>query len=273
MEARLDYASTDEIGRLAEVLNTMASEICDRQQRTEIRNQQLEDLISALSHDLRTPLLATRTTLRSMLNGAFGSVDGTWKEVLQEYLQANEDLIGLVEALLDVSRYEAVGGQNLHYELLNWEKIFTQSANRINAVSLRQFGLTIKVPNLLPTVYGDQLEIQRVIQNLVDNAVRVSELQMDITLGVEIYGVDQVRVFVSDNGPGITVQEKERLFHRFTQGRGRRGRSGLGLYLCRQIIEAHGGTINVDSTPGKGSTFWFTLPVTTKIQCQQQTES
>ncbi|HEY9875799.1 MAG TPA: ATP-binding protein, partial [Candidatus Obscuribacterales bacterium] len=68
---------------------------------------------------------------------------------------------------------------------------------------------------------------------------------------------------------GIAPQEKERLFHRFIQGRGRRGGAGLGLYLCRQIVEAHGGTINVESTLGEGSTFWFTLPgATVAVGCQ-----
>ena len=89
MEVRLDYSSSDEIGRLAEVLNAMAGEIRDRQERSEVRNQQLEDLISALTHDLRTPLLATRATLNSMLRGAFGPVNDTWKDVLRKLEKIN----------------------------------------------------------------------------------------------------------------------------------------------------------------------------------------
>lgn len=85
MDVRLEYSTADELGRLAVVLDAMAAEIRQRQEHTLTRNQQLEDLISALSHDLRTPLLATRNTLRPMLNGAFGSVSDTWKEVLEEY--------------------------------------------------------------------------------------------------------------------------------------------------------------------------------------------
>ncbi len=74
-------------------------------------------------------------------------------------------------------------------------------------------------------------------------------------------GVDKVKVSVRDYGPGIAPQHKERLFHRFSHRRAEHGGSGMGLYLCRQIIEAHGGTINVETTLGEGSTFWFTLPV------------
>lgn len=266
MEVQLDYSSPDEIGRLAGILNSMASEIGDRQQQCYLRNKQLEDLISALSHDLRTPLLATRTTLRSMLSGAFGPMNDTWTEVLEEYRQANEDLLKLVENLLDVSRYEAGGSKNLSCELLNWEKLFFQATHQIRATSQCQYALSAKISPSLPAVYGDQLEIQRVVQNLLDNAVRVSKPGLQITLEVTALGSSQVRVAVRDNGPGIATQDKDRLFHRFIQGRNRSGRAGLGLYLCRQIVEAHDGTINVESTPGEGSTFWFTLPV--KAQCQ-----
>lgn len=260
MEVRLDYASADEIGRLAEVLDAMASQIRERQERSKARNQQLEDLICALSHDLRTPLFATRTTLNSMLKGAFGSVSDTWRDVLEEFRQANEDLLKLVEALLDVSRYEAGYGERLNWEPLNWEKIFVQTTARNGATSKRECAISYNIPRALPTVKGDELEIQRVVQNLLDNAVRVSD---KIILELVTLGAAQMQVSVRDNGPGISPQEKERLFHRFIQGRARRGGAGLGLYLCRQIVEAHGGTIGVESTLGEGSTFWFTLPIAT----------
>lgn len=260
LDVRLEHSSADEIGRLAGVLNAMASEICDRQKRSQQRNQQLEDLISSLSHDLRTPLLATRATLRPMLSGAFGPVSDIWKEVLEEYRQSNENLLKLVETLLDVSRYEVGGSNHLSCEPLNWETIFSQATAQINASWQRQSTFTFHIAPALPTVYGDPLEIGRVLQNLLDNAVRVSEPDQEISLQIVDFGTNQVQVSVRDRGPGISTQEKDRLFHRFIQGRGRRGGAGLGLYLCRQIVEAHGGKINLESTLGVGSVFWFTLP-------------
>lgn len=266
----LNYSSPDEIGRLAEVLDGMAREIRDRQERSQMRNQQLEGMISALSHDLRTPLLATRTTLRPMLNGAFGPVSEIWREVLQEYYQSNENLIKLVETLLNVSRYEAGGSQNLHIEPLDWDKILTQATTQINASCQWRCNFIINIAPSLPTVYGDGLEIQRVVQNLLENAVRVSEPNQPITLEVDALGANHVKVAVIDSGPGIAPHDKEKLFHRFIQGRGRRGGAGLGLFLCRQIIEAHGGSISVESTPGEGSNFWFKLPVAMLESMQQQ---
>jgi len=261
LEVRLDYTASDEIGRLAGVLDEMAAEIRQRQEYSQMRTQQLEDLISALSHDLRTPLLASRNTLRPMLNGAFGPVNDTWREVLEEYRQSNEQLLKLVDTLLDVSRYEAGGGRHLSWEPLEWEKICCLAVERISQIHDRRCHPTIYIAPSLPTVYGDQLEIQRVVQNLLDNAARVSPPDQEIAIEVCLLGGDRVKVSVRDRGPGVLPQEKDKLFHRFIQGRGRRGGVGLGLYLCRQIVVAHGGTIKVDSQLGEGSTFWFTLPV------------
>jgi signal transduction histidine kinase len=261
MEAQLSYSSRDEIGQLARVLDAMADETRHRQQSIEVRNQQLEDLMSALSHDLRTPLLATRNTLDCMSRGAFGPVNDTWKEVFEEYHQANEDLLQLVELLLDVSRYEARSA-HLSCDRLNWQKILIKVITQVKATSTQELAFVCKSSQSLPTVYGDSLEIQRVLLNLLDNAVRVSKPNGEILIEITACGQGQVQVSVRDYGSGIAPQDQEKLFHRFIQGRGQRGRSGLGLYLCRQIIEAHGGTIGVESSLGEGSTFWFTLPNT-----------
>lgn len=227
---------------------------------TTAEGEQIEDFISAVSHDLRTPLLATRGTLRAMLGGAFGSVSDTWKEVLEDCSQANKDLLKRVEALLDVSCYKIEADKSLNGELLNWKNIFVEAVIRSDINWKQKLTITYKIPHLLPTVRGDGLEIQRVVQNLLDNALRASELKGQVSLEVASFGSDRVKVSVRDNGPAITPQEKERLFHSFIQARGRLFRSGLDLYLCRKIVEAHGGTIGVESTLGEGNTFWFTLP-------------
>ncbi|WP_341528438.1 ATP-binding protein [Nostoc sp. UHCC 0302] len=151
---------------------------------------------------------------------------------------------------------------------MNWQKILIKIINQVKAISTRELAFVCKISQPLLTVYGDSLEIQRVLQNLLDNAVRVSNPQGEILLEIISYREGQVKVSVRDYGSGIAPQNQQKLFHRFIQGRGQRGKSGLGLYLCRQIIEAHRGTIGVKSSPGKGSTFWFTLPSTiNNIDC------
>ncbi|MBW4641968.1 MAG: HAMP domain-containing histidine kinase [Goleter apudmare HA4340-LM2] len=264
LEAQLGYKSRDEIGRLTEILNEMASKINQRQQSLKARNQRLEYLISALSHDLRTPLLATRNTLDCTIKGVFGEVNSSLKEVLQEHQQANDDLLKFVDTLLDISRYEANDKTHnpLMCDRLNWETVFMKVIALIKATFQKDLDFTYKISSSLPVIYGNRLEIQRVLQNLLDNAARVSQPKQEISLNVVAIGDTQVKISVSDHGPGIRPLEKAKLFHRFIQGRNRyRGKSGLGLYLCRQIVEAHGGSIGVDSILGQGSTFWFTLPV------------
>ncbi len=223
--------------------------------------EHIEDFICAVSHDLRTPLLATRATLRAMVGGAFGSVSDTLREVLEDCTQVNKDLLKLVETLLDVSRYQTEVGKTLNGEILNWKNIFVEAIMRSSASNSQKSAISYKIPCSLPTVYGDELEIQQVVQKLLDNAVRMSDMQVQVSLEVASQGVDRVKVSVQDNGTGIAPQEKEKLFHSFVQARGRRSKSGLDLYLCRQIIEAHRGIIGVESTIGNGSTFWFTLPI------------
>lgn len=261
LNAQFKYSSPDEIGRLAGVLNSMAQDIGTRQERIQERNQHLEDLIRTLSHDLRTPLIANRTTLDAVLKGAFGSIREDLRELLEEYRLANNNSIKLLETLLDISRYEAGISQILNWEPLKWEEIFTCVISSTQAVTGNKCKLDWKIGLSLPVVYGDSVEIQRVLQNLVDNAVRLSEPGKKVSLEVNSAGVNQVQVCVHDQGPGIPPHEKERLFYRFFQGGSGKGKAGLGLYLCRQIVEAHRGTIQVESTLGQGSSFCFTLPI------------
>jgi signal transduction histidine kinase len=228
---------------------------------TTAERQRTEDLISALSHDIRTPLLATRSTLRAMLSGAFGTVNNSWKEGLEDCRQANEEVVKFVETLLDISRHQTPVLKNLNYNILNWENIFTEAIIRSNVIWQQKQIVEYQIYSSLPTVYGDDLEIQRVVQNLLENALRVTEPDQSVSLTVVALGNEQVKISVRDNGPGITPRQKKKLFHRFSQERGRSNLFDLNLYLCRLIVEAHGGTIKCESILGEGSIFWFTLPV------------
>ncbi len=228
---------------------------------TSNEHKQIEYLISALSHDLRTPLLATRGTLYAMLGGAFGSVSDTWRDVLEDCRQANEDLLKFVEALLNVSRYKIEVYKSLKCEIINWKNIFVETILRSNSIRKQKSTIRYKIAPSLPIVYGDALEIQRVVQTILDNAVKVNNPDQEITLEVALFGVEKVKISVRYNGRGIAPLDKKSLFNSFIQGRGRNNIDKLGLYLCFQIVEAHKGTINMESTV-EDTTFWFTLPAT-----------
>nr|WP_237266063.1 HAMP domain-containing sensor histidine kinase [Tolypothrix bouteillei] len=197
-----------------------------------------------------------------MLGGAFGPISDLLRDVLEDYCQTNEDLLKLVEALIDISRYKTNVAQNLNWEILNWEKIFVGAIAESHIIAKQKCEITYNISPSLPIVCGDEIEIQRVVENLLDNAIKVSFADKQVILDIVPLGVNEVKISVRDKGQGMTPQERERVFHRLTQGRGRLSRSGPALYLCRQIVEAHRGNIGVESNLDGGSTFWFTLPVT-----------
>ena len=118
------------------------------------------------------------------------------------------------------------------------------------------------VPQNLPDVKADANKITWVLTNLISNALRYTESGGSIRLSAEHLG-PYVHVSVSDNGPGIPFEDQSKIFDKFVQIKSDKalGGSGLGLTICKEIVRAHGGTIWVDSTPGEGSTFTFTLPV------------
>ncbi len=266
LDTQINHASADEMGQLSQTLNGMAEGIQVRQGKIQQRNQQLADLISTLSHDLRTPLLANRSTLNAIAGGAFGTISSELREVMDDYQEANHDLINLVETLLDVNRYEAKGSQILTRDILNWQKICQRVSKWTQTSSQEKCELQINIPPDLPQASGDGIEIQRVLQNLVDNAVRLSPAASTVSIDVSLHTGkldpgQQIQVSVKDQGPGLTEHEAQAIFYRFAQGTGRQGRAGLGLYLCRQIIEAHGGTIWAESILGQGATFRFVIPI------------
>ncbi len=223
-------------------------------------SQHIGNLISALSHHMRTPLLATRGTLRAMLGGAFGSVNDTWREVFENFHSSNEEILKLVETLLNVSRYTSKFGKSVSCDIINWKTIFASSIKSSNNTSKKKCEITCKIAPSLPPICGDEFEIQQVVQNLLDHAVLWSEHSGQVTLEVAPMDVDNIKVSVHCYGLKIAPKEKEKFDH-FSQAQNRRGSSELGLYFCRLIVEAHGGMINVESNLSDGKTFWFTLPV------------
>lgn len=273
------YGLLQQVGdQLAIVLEKQQLNRQTQQQAQQLQqyNQTLEDWISALAHDMRNPLFSQRvalTTLQKRL-GSFDQLgDPTYEKVassLESSLATNLLLSNLVENLLDIARYRA-GRKHLNYQLLDdWQPLIQQAlqvlAEPIQAKSLR---VTVHIDPDLPSVAADAGEIYRVIQNLLENAVRFSPYAGQIQLRLE-RDPQGVRFSCQDQGEGIPAAEQVHLFQRFYQaGRSSsKGGTGMGLYLCRQIVESHGGQIGLDSQLGKGSTFWFTLPVADS-RCQR----
>lgn len=224
-------------------------------------NQRLrDDFISTLAHDLRTPLLATISGLDFILDKSLGDVTEKQNNLFCAMKKSSEDMLGLVNALLEVYRYEA--GKNYlcktKFDIVKLTNECEQELSPLLKKSKIKFKINKKTDELF--INADKNEIRRVITNLIGNAIKHSQNCDVIT--VNIIQKDKDLIYeVKDNGIGISESDCKKLFGRFSQGTNtkRSSSTGLGLYLARQIIEAHSGKIYVNSKINKGATFTFEL--------------
>lgn len=243
-----------------ELTNVIANvrDITNFRQAQEMQNV----FISTVSHELKTPVALIKghaATLRRE--------DVTWDaDIVREYSAVIEEesdrLNTLIENLLTASKLQAHQGMQLSMdEDVRLDHLAEQSVERFSTQS-KNHRFKLNFPDDFPPVQGDSMRLRQVIDNLLNNAIKYSPDGGEIEAGG--YADDHtVSVYVRDQGVGITEADQERIFDRFYRVDGALSRktqgTGLGLYLSRAIIEAHGGTMRVESEPGQGSTFIFTL--------------
>ncbi|MBC6429910.1 hybrid sensor histidine kinase/response regulator [Nostoc sp. HG1] len=227
--------------------------------------QRREDFVTRLTHDLRTPLIAADQFLKLLQRGVFGNTLSAMRESLEQMAQSNQTLLSMVDTLLEVYQYEA-GGKTLDFFVVDlWELCQQVVQELMPLADVKQLTLkavlTKGTEASLARVRGDRLELRRLLTNLVGNAIRFSDAgSVEVRLNSTVQGVT---IEVEDTGIGMNPEEQLLLFDRFRQGKHQRRGNGLGLYLSRQIVEAHQGNISVSSTVGKGSIFTVYLPVQT----------
>ncbi len=239
------------------------------------RAQEMQSVfVSGVSHELKTPV--------ALIKGYAGTLrreDASWDPAeIRDGLEVIEDeadrLTGLIENLLEASRLQA---QKMRLDLASVDlaalaaRVVTRFQMQGTAHDFR-----LAFPETFPTIEADEARLRRVMDNLLGNAVKYAPEGGLIEVGGQANAA-AVTVFVRDEGVGISADEQEQIFERFhrvnnTLGQRTQG-TGLGLYLARSIVEAHGGTIGVESRPGRGATFHFTLPRTTPGLRSQQSES
>jgi signal transduction histidine kinase len=176
-----------------------------------------------------------------------------------------KDILKLVDSMLEVARMESEG-LVLDLQPISLLPLITDAINRLHPqVEQYNIALDLDAPAELPFIQGDRNRLERVLSNLLDNALKYTPEGGLITVAIRPVN-GQVEVRVTDTGPGIPSEHQERIFDRFARVPGSEGRHeglGLGLAFCRSVIEAHGGRIWVESEAGQGSTFAFTIPVET----------
>lgn len=220
------------------------------------------ELISTVSHELRTPLASIKGYISTLLRPDVSWDDGTRAEFLQIVAEESDRLQALIDNLLQMSRIDA-GVLRINKQPVQLSRLAHKVARkaRLRAPDHR---VAVLFPNDMPEVAVDAAQMEQVLNNLVDNAIKYSAAGGRITIRGEVSD-GNVMVSVSDDGIGISPQHLDRIFERFyradTSQTKRIYGTGLGLSICRGIVEAHGGRIFAESTPGRGSTFTFVLPL------------
>ncbi|CDN11849.1 two-component hybrid sensor and regulator [Richelia intracellularis] len=231
-------------------------------ERDEI-DRQRQDFVSRLTHDLRTPLVAAERMMMLFLEGALGELSPSMAEAMTILARSNSNLLSMVNTLLEVYRFEA-GRKNLTFQAVEIKGLITEVADELTPLAEgKKLNISTENKEIKNTIaMGDRLELHRLFTNLVGNAIKFTDSgSITLRLAVPNHGDDYIKIEVADTGQGIPVEEQATLFERFRPGSHKRSGSGLGLYLSRRIVEAHQGTIQVSSEPGKGSVFTVDLPV------------
>lgn len=224
-----------------------------------------EDMTSMIFHDLRSPLGNIVSSLE-MMSSLLPS-DETLNSMLNIARNSTGRIQRLVNSLLDISRLET-GQKITDQNSIDPVALIVESLRDVEPAAVaRQHTLTNRATSVLPLVWVDVDMIYRVLVNLLENSIKFTPSGGRIDIGAQT-GEDglSVKFWVRDNGPGIPPAERDRIFEKFIRLRGgsRPGGLGVGLAFCRLAVNAHSGDIWIESEPGKGTTFWFSLPVATR---------
>jgi len=237
------------------------SEIVDITEHRKL-DQLKDDFIGLVSHELRSPMTVIMGAINTVLSeGDYLSEEET-RQLLKDAALESETLSHLLGNLLELSRVQAER-LVLHAEAIDVKKVIQDAIEGVERQSSAH-RFVVSTPQKLPPVYADPLRLERILYNLLENAVKYSPQGGEIKVTVKP-DKEQLVIGVSDRGVGISPADQARLFapfQRLEESRpgGARG-VGLGLLVCQRLVEAHGGRIWVESKPGRGSSFFFTLPL------------
>lgn len=235
----------------------------DNYQHLQALERLRDDLTHMIVHDLRTPLTSIIGGLQMLTLGGIDPRSPEGEEMTSLALSGAHSLLGMINDLLDAGKIEA-GQMVLDRSPIDLSAVAHAAMDQVRALAReKRIPLIEQVPSDLGTVMADEAIVQRVLVNLLGNAIKFTPEEGEVALEAQRQGA-AILVRVRDSGEGIPEEHRERIFEKFGQVESRKnGRTmstGLGLTFCKLAVEAHGGTISVENTPGQGSTFGFTLP-------------
>ncbi len=238
-------------------------EIEEKGRQLEIASKHKSQFLANMSHELRTPLNAILGYTELIVDNIYGDVPEKIRDVLDRVEKSGRHLLGLINDVLDLSKIEA-GQLVLALTEYSMRDVVQTVFTAVESLAAeKKLALAVFVPPELPAGRGDERRIAQVLLNLVGNAIKFTEAG---EVRVQVAASDSSFVVsVADTGPGIAEADHQKIFEEFqqadTSSTRKKGGTGLGLAIAKRIIEMHGGRIWVESTPGAGSTFRFTVPV------------
>ena len=267
---RMTIQLRESYANLEEKVEERTRELSEALKQLEIVNRHKSEFLANMSHELRTPLNAILGYTELIVDRIYGEVPDKILEVLERVEQNGRHLLGLINDVLDLSKIEAGRLTLTLNDYSIQDLVHTVFTSVESLASEKNLVLNFNVSPELPIGKGDEQRIAQVFLNLVGNAIKFTdegEVKVEVTASDGAFLVS-----VSDTGPGLSEADQVRIFEEFHQVDGsstrKEGGTGLGLSIAKKIVEMHGGRIWVESTPGKGSTFNFTLPV--RVERQQE---
>jgi signal transduction histidine kinase len=239
-------------------------ELDEKGRQIEVESKHKSQFLANMSHELRTPLNAIIGYTELILDDIYGETPGKMRQVLERVQANGRHLLGLINDVLDLAKIEA-GQLTLSLADYSLKEVVHGVVSAVEPLATaKHLAFKAEVPTHLPTGYGDERRVAQVLLNLVGNAIKFTDAGEVAIKASAANG--SFTVAVRDSGPGISEADQAKIFGEFQQADGsstkKKGGTGLGLSIAKRIVEMHAGKIWVESSPGHGSTFYFTLPVT-----------
>ena len=287
-DERIELRRRDELGGLADELNRMAAslqasvrgleqkveertrelqqalaELSRKGRQLEVASEHKSEFLANMSHELRTPLNAIIGFSQVLRQRMFGEINAKQEEYLDDILSSGNHLLSLINDVLDLAKVEA-GQVELEVATFSLREALERGVVMVREPAMKKgVRLSLELAPDVDLVDGDERRLRQVVYNLLSNAVKFTPGGGSIDVASSRVN-GEVQVSVTDTGPGIAPEDHERIFEEFQQtdvGVDQREGTGLGLALSKRLVELHGGRIWVESEPGQGSRFVFTLPI------------
>jgi len=263
LKTRVYIKTKDELEELGDAFNETTEELA----KTEEKRLQLEkaktEFLSITSHELRSPMTPMKGKLQMLEQGYYGKLKKKQKEALEVVIRNADRLDKIIVDLLEVSRIEAARLKFV-FKKANLEKTVEETVDYMKGFMPEKKIKVISKASKLPVIEVDADRVSQVLRNLINNAIKFSKNNTTVEVAAEAKE-DHILFMVKDTGIGISQEDKARIFEPFFQAEQtiyrEQGGTGLGLTICRGIIESQHGKIWVESKKGKGSIFYFTVPL------------